>query len=266
VDQIRDVNWKRAKPHEMLGIDKQDMALARDPMIKPNAFRFFKRALDESDVRLTWEQLITVGSMKERDLNALVNGEFHGYIPPVEKLINYMKKQVEKHGPQIVSVQYLKDYWDTVYKVYDSMEPAMLWPSDLVRAHDSMMTRAKYKEDEALKELFKRRKKELAPLSFKCPDMGLEIFPAGSEKDLIREGDKLHHCVARYAKDHATGKTAILFIRRSEDKNTPFYTLEYKNGKINQDHGNRNSMQTDEILKFEKLWLAHVAGLKRSME
>ena len=139
----------------------------------------------------------------------------------------------------------------------------MLWPSDLIRAHDSMNNRVKYKINEELKESFKRRKKELAPLAFVCEELGLEIFPAGSEAELIREGDKLHHCVARYAKDHANGKTAILFIRRIEDRKTPFYTLEWKDGKINQNHGDRNKLQTEEIFAFEKLWLAHVASLNK---
>ncbi|MBP3667423.1 MAG: PcfJ domain-containing protein [Clostridia bacterium] len=257
------IDLKRAKPHEMLGVEKPELELARDPMIKPECFDFYRRVKAEAGIRLTKDQLVFVGSLKLQDLNQMLFVGRNDFKPPVEKTINYLAKQVKLKGPHIITVHYLRDYWDAVYKVYGRMEPSMLWPSDLVRAHDSMNNRVKWKINEELKEGFKKRKKELAPLAFVSEELGLEIFPAGSEAELIREGDKLHHCVARYAKDHASGKTAILFIRRLADRKTPFYTLEWRDGRINQNHGDRNMPQTKEILAFEKLWLAHVASLNK---
>lgn len=265
VTAMRSIDFKKAKPHEMLGVEKPELELARDPMIKHECFDFYKRVKAETGIRLTKDQLVFVGSLRQQDLNQMLFVGMYDFKfkPPVEKTINYLAKQVKLKGPNIITVHYLRDYWDAVYKVYGRMEPSMLWPSDLIRAHDSMNNRVKYKINEELKEGFKKRKKELAPLAFVSEELGLEIFPAGSEAELIREGDKLHHCVARYAKDHASGKTAILFIRRIEDRKTPFYTLEWRNGKINQNHGDRNKPQTEEIFAFEKLWLAHVASLNK---
>ena len=263
VTKITDVDFKKTKPHEMLGVEKYELELARDPMVKPEVFRLYKEVKKATGVRLSRDQLIFCGTLKVDELKRLALAEFHGYMPPVERMVNYLKKQIDKLGAGVVTVHYLRDYWDAVYKVYGRMEPSMLWPSDLCRAHDSMLNRIKYKVDEALKESFKKRKRELAPLAFTVPEMGLEIFPAGSQAELIREGDTLHHCVARYAKDHASGKTAILFIRRTENRKTPFYTLEWRDGRIQQDHGDHNRLQTEEILAFEKLWLEHVASLKK---
>ena len=263
VTEMRSIDFKKAKPHEMLGVEKPELELARDPMIKPECFDFYRRVKAEAGIRLTKDQLVFVGSLKLQDLNQMLFVGRNDFKPPVEKTINYLAKQVKLKGPHIITVHYLRDYWDAVYKVYGRMEPSMLWPSDLVRAHDSMNNRVKWKINEELKEGFKKRKKELAPLAFVSEELGLEIFPAGSEAELIREGDKLHHCVARYAKDHASGKTAILFIRRIEERKTPFYTLEWRDGRINQNHGDRNMPQTKEIFAFEKLWLAHVASLNK---
>ena len=263
VTKLESIDFEKVKPHEMLGVEKPELELARDPEIKPECFDFYKKVKAETGIRLTKDQLIFVGSLNERDLKRMLFVGMNDFKPPVEKTINYLAKQVKLKGPHIITVHYLRDYWDEVYKVYGRMEPSMLWPSDLIRAHDSMNNRVKYKINKELKESFKRRKKELAPLAFVSEELGLEIFPAGSEAELIREGDKLHHCVARYAKDHASGKTAILFIRRIEDRKTPFYTLEWRNGKINQNHGDRNKLQTEEIFAFEKLWLAHVASLNK---
>jgi hypothetical protein len=48
-------------------------------------------------------------------------------------------------------------------------------------------------------------------------------------------------------------------VRRLDEKDKPYYTLEWKDGEINQDHGYKNKLQTDEILAFEKKWLKHIA-------
>ncbi len=53
------------------------------------------------------------------------------------------------------------------------------------------------------------------------------IRPCADENELIAEGKALHHCVANYAQDHAEGKTAIFFIRKTSAPDEPFYTLEF---------------------------------------
>ncbi|MCD8106199.1 MAG: PcfJ domain-containing protein [Lachnospiraceae bacterium] len=44
--------------------------------------------------------------------------------------------------------------------------------------------------------------------------------------DLINESNHLHHCVKIYSETVASGKTYILFLRRREDPETPFATME----------------------------------------
>ena len=78
---------------------------------------------------------------------------------------------------------------------------------------------------------------------------------------MINEGKVLDHCVAQYARDHAKALTSIFFVRRLDEKDKPYYTLEWKDGEINQNHGYKNKKQTEEILAFEREWLKHVAAV-----
>lgn len=55
---------------------------------------------------------------------------------------------------------------------------------------------------------------------------------AASQKELVEEGDALHHCVGTYAKDHANGKTAIFFVRRVKESGNSYFTLELDEGKL----------------------------------
>ena len=89
---------------------------------------------------------------------------------------------------------------------------------------------------------------------------GIFIRPAETQSELKREGEFLHHCVAGYAERHANGGTAIFFIRRSEEPEVPWYTLELdeKNLTVRQNRGKHNCARTEEITEFENLWLEEI--------
>jgi hypothetical protein len=51
-------------------------------------------------------------------------------------------------------------------------------------------------------------------------------------------------------------KTAIVFIRRKEDPDTSFYTVEIKNDSIQQVKGFGNALATEpEVLRFLDKWM-----------
>ncbi|MBR6603069.1 MAG: PcfJ domain-containing protein, partial [Clostridia bacterium] len=102
----------------------------------------------------------------------------------------------------------------------------------------------------------------LDALSYSSEALGLLIRPAASQAELITEGKILHHCVAGYAANHANGKTSIFFIRHISDPEMPFFTLEYKNGKVEQNRGEHNCARTEDVIAFEAEWLNHIRNLK----
>ena len=144
----------------------------------------------------------------------------------------------------------------------DLNDSLVRWPRNLNTAHDQVMEEQQARVNAELNAMFLERAAELEPLSFELD--GLLIRPCQSEAELIREGKDLHHCVATYAKRHAEGKTAILFIRQVTEPDKPFFTLEFdeKAKKVRQNRGLRNCDRTPEVKAFEKAWLNYVRRAK----
>lgn len=96
----------------------------------------------------------------------------------------------------------------------------------------------------------------------------VERFNAESDKYLIRvpneleeitkEGLALHHCVGGYLGTHASGGTNIIFLRKKEDPDTPFYTIEVDvMGRVVQIHGSHNKWlgNDPEAIPFVWKWI-----------
>lgn len=58
-----------------------------------------------------------------------------------------------------------------------------------------------------------------------------------SKAEIQTEGSRLHHCVAGYAMRHVRRSTTILFVRKKEHLNEPFYTIEVQDNRVIQIHG-----------------------------
>ena len=77
-------------------------------------------------------------------------------------------------------------------------------------------------------------------------------------KDLTDEGRFLGHCVGTYVKQIIDGECFILFVRKNDDLNTPYLTVElkdtsYKSYYIYQIQGiNKRTNLTDEEIEFFK--------------
>ena len=85
---------------------------------------------------------------------------------------------------------------------------------------------------------------------------GILIRPCRTEEELIREGKLLSHCVGMYADKIAAGKSMILFVRREDAPEVPWYTLELdlKDLQVLQNRGKRNCQETAEVAAFVRLW------------
>ena len=92
-------------------------------------------------------------------------------------------------------------------------------------------------------------------LGIKAMDMKTDQFmivlPKDGE-DLKHEGSVLHHCVGTYAKKVASGETMILFVRRSNHPDVPYFTMEWRDNEIKQLRGRHNCDPPKEVLVFAK--------------
>lgn len=134
-----------------------------------------------------------------------------------------------------------------------------LFPKNLKEAHDRTYLEylrvtdpKKYEErakQNALIAAASKEKSKFAP--FNLHYCGMFIKVADSADALRREGDALHHCVGTYASKMANGETTILFVRREDKPDEPFYTMEW-NGKVIQLRGAHNCAPTEDVAKFRE--------------
>ena len=96
---------------------------------------------------------------------------------------------------------------------------------------------------------------------------GLIIRGAKTATELRDESAALGHCVRTYVDKVCRGDCAILFIRKSEAPEEPYYTLEInKDGKVVQCRGQKNCSMTEEVKAFVELWQQSVMKQKKTKE
>ena len=251
---LPEVDWKEVRPARMLGLTKPEFRAAISAKWGVKELTFYQAAkahgIRPEDAALC----MTYGATA--CLNWLEQNR------PLMKDLRYLekqKKQTDLNHIRLLTLKYLADYLDMAGQLGDDLhDPSLRWPQHLIAAHDTASTRYTLRKNEIERAKFVRRYGELKKFCWASDE--LEIHPAHSQEEMIREGQLLHHCVARYAADHAEGKTAIFFIRRSIDPEKPFYTLELDehNGTVRQNRGKCNCARTEEVTAFEKAWLKYV--------
>ena len=252
---LNNLNLKKAKPHEILEIDKSELPIAKQCNIRKLAF--YRLIKNEKGICLSDELLQAAERLNFNSLTRFFT-EPHksGYIPPVVRTINYLNKQKRDS-------RYLIDYWNMLYDVYDTMPPELIFPKELIKAHDNILTLYKAREERIISEKIRHCAENNSDLCFTDDETGLFIRPAQTQQEFINEGKQLHHCVATYAKSVANGNTLILFIRKVSTPDQPYYTLEYNNSRVLQNRGLRNCDRTEDVIIFEKKWLDYLKSMKR---
>lgn len=259
---LDEINWEETRPARMLGLTKDELRMAQSQEWGLLFWRLFVRTKAAGEV-LTKEDIQNAFFLGDDHVLELVGQG------PVGKSLRYLLRQCETLEDEVDSegadwipdVQTLMDYWSMASRLGRNLDdPAVRFPRDLLQAHEDMTELIKQREEDALANLFRVRRKQLRKYTFATD--GLLIRPAASQRELTEEGDALHHCVSTYGKGHATGKTAIFFIRKASRPREPYYTLELneKNLTVRQNRGLRNCAKTPEVQAFEDKWLEWLRG------
>ncbi len=99
------------------------------------------------------------------------------------------------------------------------------YPSSLKREHDRALAKQKLILD-ANKEKFFQEQTERYGAELSMETEKFMIIPPKDMKDLFEEGRKLCHCVGSYSDRIIQGTTCIMFIRRTEEPDKPYFTIE----------------------------------------
>lgn len=137
------------------------------------------------------------------------------------------------------------------------------FPNSLKKSHDVLaMQNTKWTYDSnATVRQFVKLMKEWKHLEFE--DDSYKMMLPKTPRDITQEGARQHHCVAGYIKSVLGGDCLILFLRRKENEDRSFFTLEYDLHKsIRQIRGKFNHSivemldvkERQKLLNFLALW------------
>lgn len=261
-------NWRGKTPKELLRvpIGKNDVlalsALATDIDTLNLALYLKKNSrfslVDLAQKRKELEQLSHFDTCEMFDT-------LKGYGVCSEETLKYILRQQQKkkryysiRGVLIDWIDYLKDCGKLGLNLEDT---AVLKPHDLQQAHHNIITQLKIKADEELDRQIAQLKEERKQYNFAAGGFIAKVAESSSE--LIAEGKVLHHCVGTYAERHAKGKCTIILIRRLEEPEVPFYTMELVGleKRIIQVRGNHNCGMTQEVEAFVESYKKYLAEL-----
>ena len=141
---------------------------------------------------------------------------------------------------------------------YDLDNPFIYMPKNFKKVHDRTAKEYQAFKDEKLRktqEMMERKIKRIMEDTEKNKAVmmkrkGLLIVVPKCAEEIRKEGRALHHCVGTYVERVARGETLILFVRREENPEEPYFTMEFKNGKVAQCRGKNNCAMPKDVKAF----------------
>ena len=196
----------------------------------------------------------------------------------IGKILKYIQKQTEKRKEEKGHTTYTPEGIIRAYRDYlreceqlhfDLHDREILFPKDLVAAHDRTMKQIAFEKNKADQEKFQKAVEKLE--KFAWSEGEFFIRPAREQMELMAEGKALHHCVGGYIKRMAEGETAIFFLRKASEPDKPFYTLELQKKRVIQCRTEHNASydRNPDVKNFVDMWMEKVVkkgGNKKAKE
>lgn len=239
------------------------------------------RQMDGGLTVLGWLQYEQTMSRKISQAN-LIEADRHGihcndsdvwrilsYVHSPDVFLNYLRKQakLQKESRRQVISDWV-DYLDMAKKQKLNLSHELFYkPRDLKAAHDACVRYAQQHEldmkAEGIRERFPDVEKVLDAIRDKYTYDGEDfsiVVPAGIT-DIIHEGRALGHCIDttdRYFDRIQQHISYLVFLRRSFQKDVPYYTLEIEPGGTIRQHrttgNNQNKADVKEYTPFIHEW------------
>lgn len=262
------VNWhaKNIKKALKINLSKPDFKYIRNLPEAPDCktLRIYKLLKSEKPGKLleSWrlpDWLKDIWHFEYAELT-----EISGCIGSLEKAWQYIEKQHAqniKNNALITKSYMVRDWRDYLRECaelgLDMHDTAIIMPKNLQQAHENTTLQIEARADELLNKKIAERVEKRKQFNFEHEN--LFCRPAASSDELVAEGTALCHCVGTYAKNYAEAKTHIVFIRRADAPEVPFYTMEVDtNYDVVQVRGLKNCGMTDEVKEFVKQFKSRV--------
>ena len=199
------INWQTTHP-EIEGVFSEK----KYPLKPDKATRFLPYVNNMRDITCTW------------GVRRLSASQF------IESQMQRFGKTFNEGRAQIV-----RNDWGQLLGVVIQMTPA----ENLRYLHDDAAYWVRFYQDATKDGDFKEAVKRVQPYEWKDEKSGLQIIAPKNIEDLQNEGTVLSHCVGSYVDSIIDGMENIVFLRRIDLPNDPYYTVEVlPSGEIRQVH------------------------------
>lgn len=248
------INWKSNNLLQMLGITKSELKVLRG-----NEHLY--------ETYISWRNEFPKVSPGDLINFAKVFGDAHGtmatFVEQTGATPQRITRYIEENGI------FTRDYHDYLAQCkqlkYNTKDTAICFPHNFEAMHERLSATIKYQHDKAVRAEFTKHIEERKQLEFS--DGNLMIVQPKQMADIAYEGKVLSHCVGGYAERHAKGALSIMFIRKKNEPDKPYYTMEVSaDGKIVQVRGKRNiapNKEVEDLIKGYTAYLEKIFSDKR---
>lgn len=265
------INWQGKTIESVLRLTKEEYCIIKQNKLNINSFFLHLiHHCKERLLKLSIQEISQLSYLSHGlgDIDNLASS--FGRYMTFREALKYCVKQSKKSRTFSSLYAILNDWRDYISECkklnMDTTDMRVLFPNDLFKAHQNTTAQIRYAEDKVLTEKIAARLPDLTHLYYQSGQ--LLIRPAESSLEIVEEGRALSHCVGRYAKDHAEGKTCILFIRKIDEPEISFFTVEVKENKIVQVRGFENHTPdedcNDSVNEFVASFTKHILSEKYS--
>ena len=115
------------------------------------------------------------------------------------------------------------------------------------RRRDAAARKAMEETRKAMAQIFEQNEGVSA---FTIKGKGLILVVPSSGDEIRAEGTALHHCVGGYVERVAKGETNIFFVRKTDEPDKPYFTLEWNHNHVVQCRGAYNCGMPPEVKAF----------------
>lgn len=289
VDEISVLRWALVR-----GI-KQDGESAKDVLLLDGQGVARLRQIDGGLTDLAWLQSAYMCGDKIPD-KTLVWFRKHSVTPTdiafvlnkgmsPESAANYIEKQLTLNGQKSdywnanSIVGEWRDYMDMAEKLkLDTSKEMIYRPKDLKGRHDELSALIASKKDDLERERIEGQYPSVVPTCarirpfYEWSDGEYSVRVPQGAYDIIREGRLLRHCVGstdRYFDRIADNESYILFLRKANRPDTPWYTMEIEpGGKVRQlrTMGDEEGKDRAEAKKALRKWQGEVQKRLRTVD
>ena len=233
--------------------------LKKHPVSPQQLNRFISLVKSNNRIIVNTDSTIQVSLSIIDDLLSIEFNNRHLYT--FSTLLNYIEKQSVEQGYNQMRI-FLSTLLDYIKMCIDLNIMPDIKTKNLQREHNITVVQYNQLEDEqANKKYNKEFDKQYQKLKqYEYHDSRLEVIAPKTPKDIIEEGRNNHNCVGSYVESHASGKSYIFFIRKLDNLEKSYITVELDNNlsKVKQAFYSYNKELNTTDNTFIKNWMKEI--------